>query len=93
MEDNKIIEMEVVEEKEEKESLWSRIKKADKKAIAKRSLIIVGTVAGIVAGYKIMKRYGDVIDEAIDITDQKELLDSSIDEPIDAVDSYESSEE
>lgn len=93
MEDNKIIKMKVVEEKEEKESLWSRIKKADKKAIAKRSLIIVGTVAGIVAGYKIMKRYGDVIDEAIDITDQKELSDSSIDEPIDAVDSYESSEE
>ena len=93
MEENKIIEMEVVEEKETKESLWSRVKKADKKAIAKRGLIIVGTVAGIVAGYKIMKRYGDVIEEAIDVTDQKELSESSIDEQIDVVDSCETSEE
>ena len=50
MEENKTIEVEVVE----KESLLEMIK-ANKKTIIKRSLIIAGSIVGLVAAYKLMK--------------------------------------
>ena len=50
MEENKTVEVEVVE----KESLLEMIK-ANKKTIIKRGLIIAGSIVGLVAAYKLMK--------------------------------------
>lgn len=69
MEENKTVEVEVVE----KESLLEMIK-ANKKTIIKRGLIIVGSIVGLVAAYKLMKadqnNYGDWEDVDFDTTNE-----------------------
>lgn len=94
MEENKTVEMEVAE-KETKETLWSRLKKVDKKAVAKKVILIGGGIAGIIIASKVMKKYGIDIDQLNEETDQKEVYDDVCYEadPKDSVDEETSSEE
>ena len=72
MEENKTVEVEVVE----KESLLEMIK-ANKKTIIKRGLIIAGSIVGLVAAYKLMKadqnNHGDWEDVDFDATNEGDI--------------------
>lgn len=84
MEENKTVEVEVVE----KESLLEMIMKANKKTIIKRVLIIAGSIVGLVAAYKLMKadqeHYYDDLTVDTDISGDEEAtneVEVSDDEP------------